>query len=188
MIIGIGGRARSGKTSVGDYLCKCYGFKNIGFADSLKEACRQIFGFSDEQLYGSLKEVVDPYWKLTPRHILQCVGTECMRNVFDKDIWIKAVEKKILESNDNFVISDVRFPNEAEAVQRWGGFLVRVDRPNSGASGGIASHSSETSLDGFDEWDYTLNNDVQVHASLYEKVEDMLGFLNECSNVRKVSS
>lgn len=180
MIIGLGYKARSGKDTIANYLKEVHGFKRIAFADSLKEACRQIFDFDDAQLYGDKKEVVDPYWNVTPRYVLQKVGTECMREVFDKDIWIKSVEKKILSAPGNWVITDMRFPNEAAAVQRWGGFLVRVDRPLSGATGGIASHPSEISMDSFDEWDYTLRNDVQVHAALYAKVEEMLEYLNEC--------
>jgi len=179
MIIGLGYKARSGKDTIANYLKEVHGFKRIAFADALKEACRAIFDFNDEQLYGNQKEVEDPYWKLTPRYVLQFVGTECMREVFHKDIWVKAVEKKILSSNDNWVITDMRFPNEAEAVQRWGGFLVRVDRPNAGATGGIVSHPSEISMDNFDEWDYTLRNDVQVHAALYAKVEEMFEYLKE---------
>lgn len=179
MIIGLGYKARSGKDTIAHYLVEAHGFKRIAFADALKEACRQIFDFNDAQLYGDQKEILDPYWKLTPRYVLQYVGTECMREKFDKDIWIKSVEKKILGSSDNWVITDMRFPNEAQAVQRWGGFLVRVDRPLSGATGGIAAHPSEIAMDNFDEWDYTLRNDIQVHAALYDKVEQMLDYLKE---------
>jgi hypothetical protein len=179
MIIGLGYKARSGKDTIAEYLVRVYGFRRVAFADSLKEACRQIFSFTDEQLYGDKKEVVDSYWEVTPRYVLQKVGTECMREGYDKDIWIKSVEKKIRDSKDNWVITDMRFPNEAEAVKRWGGFLVRVDRPNSGATGGIVSHPSEIAMDSFKDWDYALNNDSNVHAVLYEKVEDMLAYFKE---------
>src|SRR5579863_3132559 len=52
VIIGITGRKRSGKDTVGNYLVEHYGFVKVSFADTLKEACKIIFGFSDEQVYG----------------------------------------------------------------------------------------------------------------------------------------
>lgn len=177
-VIGISGLARSGKDTVGNYLVEVYGFKRIGFADSLKESCRHIFNFNDAQLYGELKEVVDPYWGFTPRFALQKVGTECMRNVFDKDIWIKSVANKVLsEPQTNWVLTDVRFENEAQAIKDWGGKLVKIERPLAGASGGIAQHPSETSLQNYTGWDYVLKNDINVHAVLYSKIEDMLSVL-----------
>jgi hypothetical protein len=174
MIIGLGYKARSGKDTIADYLVRVHNFKRIAFADSLKEACRQIFSFTDAQLYGDQKEVVDPYWEVTPRYVLQRVGTECMREGYDKDIWIKSVDNKIKGSGDNWVITDMRFPNEAEAVKRWGGYLIKVDRPTSGATGGIVAHASEFAMDSFEHWDYVIQNNVNIHAALYSKVEDML--------------
>lgn len=180
MIVGLGFRARSGKDTIAEYLVKCHNFKRIGFADALKEGCRQMFSLTDEQLYGDKKEVVDSYWKLTPRYILQFVGTECLRDVFDKDIWIKAVEKKILaEPNANWVITDVRFPNEADAVARWNGMLVKVERPSARAQNGILGHPSEVAMEAFEGWDYTLHNNTNIHAALYDEVERMLDFLKQ---------
>lgn len=173
MIVGLGYRARSGKDTTANYLVREYGFKRIGFADSLKEACRHIFGFTDEQLFGKLKEVIDPYWGFTPRYAMQKVGTECMRDNFDKEIWIKSVEKKILDG-ENWVITDVRFPNEALAVQRWNGFLTRIDRDVAGATGGIEAHPSEIALDGFSEWNYILRNPNQSFDKLYSAIDEMM--------------
>lgn len=180
MIVGLGFRARSGKDTIAEYLVKAHNFRRIGFADALKEGCRHIFGLNDEQLYGEKKEVIDAYWQLTPRYILQYVGTECMRDHFDKEIWVKAVEKKIVDNPGvNWVITDVRFPNEAQAVRKWNGKLVRVDRPLAGANGGIVAHPSEVAMEAFHDWDYILKNDINVHASLYDKIEDMLAELDK---------
>jgi hypothetical protein len=59
-------------------------------------------------------------------------------------------------------------------VKKWGGVLVKVDRENRGEfKGGDPKHSSETQLDGFDGWDYVLDNNGDL-TQLYYNVENML--------------
>lgn len=172
VIISLGHKARSGKDTVANYLCKNYGFKRIGFADALKRGCMEFFGWTEEHVYGSLKEVNDPYWEFSPRFALQKVGTECMRNQFDQEIWIKAVGKRVLaEPNVNWVIADCRFPNEAKAVRSWGGKVVKIDRPTAGASEGIAGHASEFAMDNYDGWYSTLSNNGTL-IDLYQEVDE----------------
>jgi rhodanese-related sulfurtransferase len=65
---------------------------------------------------------------LTPRWILQYFGTDVCRMAFHDDIWIASLEKKLLTSEDNIVISDCRFPNEFKAIQNTGGKIIRVKR------------------------------------------------------------
>jgi hypothetical protein len=179
MLIVLSFKAQSGKDTAADYLVAQHNFKKLALAEPLKEACQKIFGFTHEQLYGSLKEVVDPFWGFTPRFALQKIGTDCLRDHFDKTLWIKAAKRKILaEPATNWVISDCRFPDEAIAMKEIGGYVVRIDRPLSGATGGVPSHSSEVSMDAFNDWDYILKNDINVHGALYDKVEEMLEVLN----------
>jgi hypothetical protein len=172
MIIGLGYKARAGKDTIADHLVEKWGFKKIAFADALKRGCMEIFGLTYEQCYGNTKEVVDEFWEVTPRFILQKVGTECLRNVYDPDIWVKSVQKKVT-NGDNWVICDTRFINEAYAVKSWGGIVVRVDRPNSKASGGIEKHVSEIEMDNYNEWDHTIKNDGSF-SLLYERVDELV--------------
>jgi hypothetical protein len=173
MIIGLGFRARVGKDTTADYLVKEYGFKKIAFADALKRGCMEIFGLDYEQCYGETKEIIDEFWQVTPRYILQKVGTECLRNIYDPDIWVKSVQKKVT-NGDNWVVCDVRFPNEAVAILEWGGAVVRVDRPGVGATGGIEKHASEVAMESFDGWDHVLNNDG-TFEDLYRQVDSFIG-------------
>lgn len=102
-VIGITGLKYNGKDTVSDYLCKKYGYKKITLADPLKEICGTLFGFSHEQLYGSLKEVPDPRWfGLTPRTVFQYLGTDIFRNNmnklhpnFEDNFWILHAKLKI---------------------------------------------------------------------------------------------
>lgn len=172
MIIGLGYRARSGKDVVADYLVNKYGFKKTAFAASLKEACRTIFHLTDRQLYGDLKEVPDEFWGVTPRYILQRVGTECMRDGYDKSIWVRSLERQVTQPG-NWVITDVRFVNEAEAVKRWGGNVFRIDRPGVGVTGGIDKHPSEVEMDVYHEWDAIIKNDG-TFEKLYKIIDEVV--------------
>jgi hypothetical protein len=142
-LIGITGFKRSGKDTIGEYLCDHKNYIRLGFADALKAACKNIFSFTDKQLYGNKeKEEVDNYWKHSPREILQKVGTELFREklpelckYIDDNIWIKSVERKILSlyntnpnKNNKFVITDVRFLNECKFIKDMGGMMLRVNR------------------------------------------------------------
>jgi len=177
MIIGISGLAGAGKTVLATHLVRRYDFRKVAFADSLKRACKEIFYLSDEQVFGELKETVDPYWGVTPRFILQKVGTECMRNIYDKDIWIKSLGAKIKTNQYiDYVLDDLRFINEICAVKEWGGKVIKIVRKNAGAKGGIEGHASETELLMYNNWDYTIYNDGTLE-DLYRKVDNLMRLL-----------
>jgi hypothetical protein len=144
MIIGLIGYARSGKDTCARFL-RDEGFTTMHFAEPLKNAAAEIFGFTHEQLYGALKEVIDPFWGFSPREALQRLGTEGGRKVFGENLWQRALMRK-LHPDGNFAIADVRFPNEAQAILEAGGHLVRVIRPGVAP---INAHESEIALDGW---------------------------------------
>jgi hypothetical protein len=175
MLIGLGFQARVGKDQVAYHLVMNHGFTRVAFADLLKEACKVIFGLTHEQVFGNDKESVDPFWGVSPRHILQTVGTECLRKGFSDDVWVKALERKIMQNpNTNFVVSDVRFKNEAEMVLRLGGKLFKVERPgHSELTHTTMFHLSETQLSNFVDWTGTIVNNGTLQ-DLYNKVDELL--------------
>jgi len=61
-----------------------YKLKRYSFADPIKYGCKEMFGFSDEQCWGNLKEIVDERYGVTPREILQVMGTEMLREGIQK--------------------------------------------------------------------------------------------------------
>ena len=141
MIIGVCGFIGSGKDTIADYLVNIHQFRRESFANSLKDAVSQVFGWDRDMLEGRTRqsrewrERVDPWWAkrlnmpdLTPRWILQYWGTEVCRRAFHDDIWIAALENKLRSSNDDIVISDCRFPNEIKSIKAAGGIVVRVVR------------------------------------------------------------
>ena len=150
-IIGIMGRAGSGKSAVATILGK-HGFMQYGFADSLKCITGLLFGLSREQMYGGLKDTEDSRYGLSPRVILQHMGTEVGRSVYP-DIWIEAL-RRTMNPKQNYVIDDVRFPNEAMAIRSWGGELWLVR----GRGYGIGGHASEQVLEEAVAPDTIINN------------------------------
>ncbi len=143
MIVGLLGFIGSGKGTAGEILAG-QGFIPISFASSLKDIASQMFGWERELLEGStefsrqFREKPDAFWsqefgrEFTPRLALQLMGTEVGRNVFHPDFWvIKAKQQMhVLMSKgfENFVITDVRFPNEMKMIQYEGGILIEVQR------------------------------------------------------------
>ena len=195
MIVGFGHRARSGKDTCADYLAKNYGFAQLSFGGPLKKAAKAIFGLSDEQLTTS-KNVVDSYWGETPRYILQKLGTECLRHGYSSDVWVRALHRVIVKNRKayeatknldddctkvhlipNWVISDVRFKNEAEAIKSWGGILVKLTRFVDEDLEGIEGHPSEEELATYNEWDYTIDNNGTLDL-LYARIDALMNELS----------
>ena len=81
MLIGFMGIKGSGKDTCADLLIQNYGFMKKSFADPLKHACKELFLFTNEQVFGTQlqKETPDPRWfGCSPRVALQYVGTDLL--------------------------------------------------------------------------------------------------------------
>lgn len=141
MIVGFVGLIGSGKDTAADLLVNDFGFKRDSFANTLKDAVSNIFHWDRDMLQGlsaesrAWREEVDDWWAerlgiphLTPRWVLQFFGTDVCRDNFSNDIWVASLERKLMQSKDNIVISDVRFANEIHAIKDAGGTIVRLQR------------------------------------------------------------
>jgi hypothetical protein len=161
-IIGITGKKFHGKDTIGDYYVK-KGYTRIAFADTLKEACKLIFGLTHEQLYGDKKEVIDEYWKKTPREIMQYVGTDLFRNQFDENIWINSLRRKMISSDKKYVITDVRFDNEATMIKDIGGIIIKVNRTNLSIKPDSYSAIDNLELQGIKPDSYSAIDNLALH-------------------------
>ena len=141
MIIGICGLIGCGKGTVRDILVENYGFTKLSFADKLKDGVATVFNWDRAMLEGDTvesrewRETQDDFWTketgrtITPRLVLQEFGTDCMRHGFDDGIWVSLVKQELVKyPNKNFVIPDVRFPNEANMIKSIHGEVWRVRR------------------------------------------------------------
>lgn len=158
MIIGLGGKAGSGKSTVAKILVDEFRFKEFAFADELKIYAQKYFGFTNEEIKTKPPHV---------RNIFQGLGS-FVRYEVDEDFWIDKLDEKLVYEEGNIVISDVRYINEAEHVRGKGGILIRVESP----SCMNFNHESETQLDGY-YWDIVIKNDSTIH-DLHYKVSDII--------------
>jgi len=115
---------------------------------------------------------------MSVRELLQKLGTEAMRDGLHEDVWVNALfadyrGPKMSEYNpSNWIITDMRFPNELEAVVERKGITIRVNRNNGTRAIDINPHPSETSLDDA-KFDYEIINDGSID-DLIEKVRQIL--------------
>ena len=209
MVVGFVGFIGSGKDTAADYLVNFHGFRRDSFANTLKDAVSNVFGWDRTLLEGRTNEArewreqVDPWWaerlnmpKLTPRWVLQYWGTDVIRNGFHDDMWIASLENKMRKTADNIVISDVRFPNEIDAIHKSSGLVIRIKRGkdpkwildaehyNRGPNGNLDWALSKTRLDKHNvhaseySWvggkiDHTVINDTTIDE-LFNQLESII--------------
>lgn len=158
-IIGISGKARSGKTTLGNELNRLYGWNHVSLARCLKDKAKAEFGLTEAEVNGHLKETISKFPPMTHRDILIALG-KAYRNI-DKDFWIRHLP---LDSAAVNVISDVRFKNEAEWIQRQGGRLVRLERAVE-LRGMDIDDMSETDLD---DYKFDLLVPAQENVNIFD--------------------
>jgi hypothetical protein len=140
MIVGLLGFIGSGKGTAGDIL-KDMGFTPISFAKGVKDVTAEMFGWPRHLLEGDTqhsrewREKPDPFWSyefgkdFSPRQALQLMGTEVGRDVFHRDFWVIKLKNYIDNAPpQNYVITDVRFQNEIEFLNRQGAVLIEIKR------------------------------------------------------------
>lgn len=176
MLIGITGKAGAGKDTSANHLWRKHGFVRIAFADPLKRAAQEIFGLTDEQTWGrEFKEVVIPYWGMSPRRMFQMVGTDAMQSCFGRDVWVKRwmLSYDLVKNSDSVVVPDVRFQSEADLIHSLGGIVIQIDRDvENGLDADAKAHVSEDGLPTHCVDERVLNNDSIVH--LCAKIDDIV--------------
>lgn len=160
-LIAIAGKKGSGKSTVANILSIKYNYTHIAFSDPLKQAAAALFQLTHEQL-NDKKEEIDPRWGVSPREIMQFLGTDLIRNqcnrlikteetVFVANMRIRIEE--LLKQNGRVVISDLRFPDELKMLIDLGACLIHVDRHLVQ----MDEHPSEHALDDY-EWEHRIIN------------------------------
>jgi hypothetical protein len=178
LLIGISGNINAGKDSVADILINLAKVEGLvcekrKFAQKVKEQASILLGvhiskFEDAEFKNKVvKRYVDKSGEvkeLTVRDYLIGIGNG-LRKVIHEDIWVDLMFNDY-QSTDRWVISDVRYPNEFEAIKKLGGIMVYVKRKNSV----YLDNESERSLDNYlkdNRFDYVIYND----ATKYDLVQ-----------------
>ena len=144
MIIAFTGRKGSGKTTASEYLIDNLGYVRVSFKDGLVKEMKDNFPrtlANISEIYG-YKNIDDLFFfkPAIQRSFMQEYGTDVRRND-DADYWVKQWESNIVGMKD-VVVDDCRFLNEAEAIRRSGGIIIRLN-------GGVTTdtHVSEIEMD-----------------------------------------
>lgn len=178
-LIGISGKMQSGKDTVASIIKKLsyIDWEIVKFADTLKDITCLLLNCSREDLESSdfKSSPLDDRWQnfhneqLTPRKVMQLIGTDLFRNGLHPNTWVNTLSNKF--TNDSFwIVTDVRFPNEAEFIKNNGGILIRIERE----SIELSNHLSETALDDY-EFDYIINN----HDTFYDLLLNVISFMKK---------
>ena len=200
MIVGISGKARSGKDTFARMLAKALQKKTgrayvlMAYANELKNKIQKDFDMSYEQLWGDEKEVYDQRYVKpgkwsddskvcwTPREVMQAYG-QFFRKI-DYDFWVKYLFRIIEEKNyENVIITDVRHINEVDAVVDRGGYHIRVERENKDSVHN-EQHISETALDNGHRVDFNVINNGTLEE-LEASAKDVVKFITEINKKEK---
>lgn len=179
-LIGFVGRARVGKDTATSIVRSDYGFESYAFADPLKEMLTSVFGplFNT----GDREKEIDWLGK-SPRQLMQTLGTEWGRDLVHPNLWVLLADRHYRSvakrCGRGLVVSDVRFPNEAEWVRKNGGTLIEIRRPEAGQVNAHVSEQHEI------EGDVIILNNGSLHdfyQALVEEMQDILGATGQAAN------
>lgn len=180
MIIGLSGYARSGKDTVAGMLMGLHGYERVAFADKIRTLLYEMDPLvMHNGVDFRLQDIVDSKtWEVAKtefpeiRRLLQDLGVGA-RELFGPQFWVHEAMKSMLENpklDFKYVVTDVRFKNEADMIKANHGQLWRINRLGVEAAN---EHVSEHQLDDW-KFDAVIENDGDM-AELMQKVEALLG-------------
>lgn len=205
IIIAINGKLGSGKDSFADFAVEHYGYKKLFFAEPLKNEVKLFLqkynlSFEDRNIWGTQEEKEEelyiqnmdaickmffpftdfkhkvPNGRTTYRYLLQWWGTDYRRVMCDDNYWVKRFIEESLKY-EKVVCSDLRFPNEYNAVVNNNGICIKVIRNDSFKSN-TALHISETALDHINDWHAILQNNSTLE-DYYTSCDELLSNIEE---------
>jgi hypothetical protein len=182
-IIAFLGTKGVGKDTSADFLVSTYGYQKYALADPMKNAVSILFHFSEDQLWGDKKDVIDPFWGVTPREIMQFVGIDMLFEELGKRFPHIGHAFPILSfelwrqnhPNAKIVISDLRMQQDLDALKKMGALIIRIERPD------IVNedkHSSESNVSRVTGFDLVLVNDGTI-GDLEQKILEIMESYND---------
>ena len=182
----------SGKDIFAKYMESRYTHTHMKVSQPLKESLKILFDFTEEQIEGNQKDVIDQRWNITPRDALIYVGTnvfqyniqELLPNI-KRSFWINILYDKIEEKikrddSEDIVVSDLRFQHELIRIQdlkcKYPHItisIIKIVRPSLKIYYNETKHESETEHLRFKFDKIIVNNDVieDYHKDIDELFE-----------------
>ncbi len=168
-LIGIAGLARTGKDTVAEFILAAIGGYKYSFADPIRAMLVPLGVDMSDPYWQARKEDVIPALGVSPRRMMQTLGTEWGRELIHPDLWLLMAQQRLMNHGPGMIIPDIRFENEAAWVRRHGGLVLHISRPNSAE---VADHTSEAGV-GFHATDAKLFNTGTLEE-LQQAVRDLL--------------
>lgn len=166
----IAGKARHGKDTTAFAIKEAYKDKkviNLSYGSYIKQFAQKISNWDGSE-------------ETKPRELLQHLGTEVIRNQIDKNFFIKRLCEDIKVYSyyfDVITISDARFPDEILTPKKLFDNVISIkvirDNFETSLTDKQKSHSTETALDDFNDYDYIIENNGTIEE-LNEKVKDIV--------------
>jgi hypothetical protein len=168
-LIGILGRSRSGKDTVANIITEIYpdDYKIQRFAQPIKNALREIYDFTPEQLEDDQKECIDPRYNITPRQAMQEMTTHYLTKHGAGFFSDKVFTKFDNAPHGGIIIPDVRYAHDIHQIHSRGGIIIKITRPELSLKHLVENHI--TGLNG----DYDIINDASIE-SLKDRVHKLL--------------
>ena len=181
MLIGISGKIGSGKNTVANLIMDTtdnkYAWQDKAFAGKLKQITSIMTGVSIEDCYSQEgKNIFLKEWQMTVGEFQQKLGTDAVRMNLHQNAWVITLFADYNPGYSNWIITDVRFTNEAKAIKKRDGLLIRVEGDPAGIaanSGRDLNHASETGLDSWSPWDFMIDNTGTIDE-LNEQVKEFV--------------
>ena len=167
MLVGIAGHKQAGKTTLANGLSRHFWWLHTSFAEPIREFACRILGVTLDELERIKEQPIDWLDGITPRRIMQLAGTEFGRQMLNPDIWVRSALRRASKAR-GCVLSDVRFANEAEAIRKRNGVVIRLHRGDACKD----AHASETPIPD-DLVDIEIHNSGSVSETLDYAIEQL---------------
>lgn len=154
-VIGIAGPARSGKDTICTFVITAVGGYRYSMADPIRAMLSVGVGIDmTDPYWQDRKEAAIPALGRSPREMMQTLGTEWGRMMVSPEIWLLQAQARLLDFGPGMVVPDIRFPNEATWVRKYGA-LLHVRRKD---TVGVSEHASEAGIEPT-EHELVIHND-----------------------------
>lgn len=176
-LIGLSGKRGAGKDEAAKLIQQLQpekAWQVLRFSEGVKLVTSILTGVPLELMHTQDgKQLYLDAFGLTVGEAQQKIG-DGLRTVFHSDVWVLRTIA-LLRPHQHFIVTDVRYPNEAAAIEEAGGIVVRLEGDplrQRGDGTRDDNHRSEVALDGW-KFEFTIHNDGSI-AELAQKLQKLL--------------